>query len=125
MLSSFFPASFQSSFFPAVVRLERHRAGDPGGLPCVDVSSILEARRTFLVLRKTGVLVLAEVTVLSTVVVAPYEGGAKERAELVSLDLLEHPGIQFTVHSHYEDCNVPRSTLSSGVCYYNSFFVVV
>ena len=76
------------------------------------MSSILEARRTFLVLRKTGVLVLAEVTVLSTVVVAHYEGGAKERAELVSLDLLERPG-NFTVHSHCEDCEVLREVLSA------------
>ena len=66
------------------------------------MSLIFEARQ---VLRTTCVLVLAEVTALSTVVVAPSEEGAKERAELVSLDLLECPGI-FTVHSHCEDCEL-------------------
>ena len=51
------------------------------------------SRRTFLVLRTTGVLTLTGVTALSSVVDTPLEGGAVGRAWLVAFLLLERPGI--------------------------------
>ena len=87
---SFSASRMVSSFLPAVVLLERRKAGGP---PCVVRSTVWVARRTFLVLRTTSVLTLTGVTALSSVVDTPLEGGAVGRAGLVAFVLLEQPGI--------------------------------
>ena len=106
---SFSASRMVCSFLPAVVLLEQRRARGP---PCVVASMVWVARRTFLVLRTTGILTLTGVTALSSVVDTPLEGGAVGR--LVAFVLLERPGI-FSYTSHaLEGSNTNVKSLHNG-----------